>query len=166
MLFRCRHAPRSLVSKNSKLSSECKLKGDVTWNYLSGVVTQLISLSCQVFVYSEQVRTLWTRCKLVILNVFIGQFWIFGHLRPKFYQNPSIRQTFQYKLPHFKQKNMRKLANIARRVFGNLVQASYFDRFHWSILFLLNDKHNFLQLSQEDKPLSLYPMTALRLLFK
>jgi hypothetical protein len=32
--------------------------------------------------YSEQVRTLWTRCKLVILNVFIGQFWIFGHYRP------------------------------------------------------------------------------------
>jgi hypothetical protein len=29
---------------------------------------------------------------------------------------------------------MRKLANIARRVFGNLVQASYFERFHWSIL--------------------------------
>ena len=29
---------------------------------------------------------------------------------------------------------MRKLANIARRVFGNSVQASYFARFHWSIL--------------------------------
>jgi hypothetical protein len=24
-----------------------------------------------------------TRCKLVILNVFIGQFWIFGHYRPR-----------------------------------------------------------------------------------
>ena len=24
-------------------------------------------------------------------------------------------------------------ANIARRVFGNLVQAIYFERFHWSI---------------------------------
>jgi uncharacterized protein (DUF697 family) len=32
------------------------------------------------------------------------------------------------------QRNMRKLANIARQVFGNLVQASYFERFHWSIL--------------------------------
>jgi hypothetical protein len=49
------------------------------WNYLSGAVTPLISLSRRIFVYSEQVRTLWTRCKLVILNVFIGQFWIFGH---------------------------------------------------------------------------------------
>jgi hypothetical protein len=29
---------------------------------------------------------------------------------------------------------MRKLANIARRVFGNSVQTSYFERFHWSIL--------------------------------
>ena len=29
---------------------------------------------------------------------------------------------------------MRKLANIARRVFENSVQASYFERFHWSIL--------------------------------
>ena len=29
---------------------------------------------------------------------------------------------------------MRKLANIARRVFGNSVQASYFERFQWSIL--------------------------------
>jgi hypothetical protein len=29
---------------------------------------------------------------------------------------------------------MRKFANIARRVFGNSVQASYFERFHWSIL--------------------------------
>ena len=29
---------------------------------------------------------------------------------------------------------MRKLANIARRVFGNSVQASYFEPFHWSIL--------------------------------
>jgi hypothetical protein len=29
---------------------------------------------------------------------------------------------------------VRKLANIARRVFGNSVQASYFERFHWSIL--------------------------------
>ena len=29
---------------------------------------------------------------------------------------------------------MRKLVNIACRVFGNLVQASYFERFHWSIL--------------------------------
>jgi hypothetical protein len=29
---------------------------------------------------------------------------------------------------------MRQLANIARRVFGNSVQASYFERrFHWSI---------------------------------
>jgi hypothetical protein len=72
----------NLLQKVSKcLSSECKLKGDVTWNYLSGAVTPLISLSCRVFVYSEQVRTLWTRCKLVILNVFIGQFWIFGHYR-------------------------------------------------------------------------------------
>jgi hypothetical protein len=26
-------------------------------------------------------QTLSTRCKLVILNVFIGQFWIFGHYR-------------------------------------------------------------------------------------
>jgi hypothetical protein len=51
-----------------------------------------------------------------------------------FYQNPSILQTLQYKLPHFQQRNMRKLANIARRVFGNSVQASYFERFHWSIL--------------------------------
>ena len=30
--------------------------------------------------------------------------------------------------------NMRKLANIVRRVFRNSVQASYFERFHWSIL--------------------------------
>jgi hypothetical protein len=29
---------------------------------------------------------------------------------------------------------MRKLASIARRVFGNTVQASYSERFHWSIL--------------------------------
>jgi hypothetical protein len=29
---------------------------------------------------------------------------------------------------------MRKLANIARRVFGNSVQASYFERFHWPTL--------------------------------
>ena len=29
---------------------------------------------------------------------------------------------------------MRKLATIARRVFGNSVQTSYFERFHWSIL--------------------------------
>ena len=29
---------------------------------------------------------------------------------------------------------MRKLANIARQVFGNSVEASYFERFHWSIL--------------------------------
>jgi hypothetical protein len=29
--------------------------------------------------------------------------------------------------------NGRKLAKIARRVFGNSVQASYFERFHWSI---------------------------------
>jgi hypothetical protein len=29
---------------------------------------------------------------------------------------------------------MRKFANIARRVFGNSVQASYFERIHWSIL--------------------------------
>ena len=48
--------------------------------------------------------------------------------------SPSILQTLQYKLPHFQQRNMRKLANIARRVFGNSVQASYFERFHWSIL--------------------------------
>jgi hypothetical protein len=27
-------------------------------------------------------KSFWTRCKLVILNVFIGQFWIFGHYRP------------------------------------------------------------------------------------
>jgi hypothetical protein len=32
------------------------------------------------------------------------------------------------------ERSMRKLANIARRVFGNSVQASYFERFHWSIL--------------------------------
>ena len=74
----------NLLQKVSKcLSSECKLKGDVTWNYLSGAVTPLISLSRRVFIYSEQVRTLWTRCKLVILNVFIGQFSIFGHYRPR-----------------------------------------------------------------------------------
>jgi hypothetical protein len=29
---------------------------------------------------------------------------------------------------------MTKLANIARRVFGNSVQASYFERFHLSVL--------------------------------
>ena len=39
-----------------------------------------------------------------------------------------------YITPHFQQRNMRKLASIARRVFGNSVQASYFERFHWSIL--------------------------------
>jgi hypothetical protein len=72
----CEHGLRiviccALSNKELLLLYYIKLKGDVTWNYLSGVVTQLISLSCQVFVYSEQVRTLWTRCKLVILNVFI-----------------------------------------------------------------------------------------------
>jgi hypothetical protein len=46
----------------------------------------------------------------------------------------SLSQTLQYKLPHFQQRNMRKLANIARLVFGNSVQVSYFERFHWSIL--------------------------------
>jgi hypothetical protein len=30
------------------------------------------------------------------------------------------------------------LANIARRVFGNSVQASYFARFHWSIFLFLD----------------------------
>ena len=71
--------PRKLQGFEYLGSSECKLKGAVTWNYLSGAVTPLISLSRWVFVYSEQVRTLWTRFKLVILNVFIDQFWIFGH---------------------------------------------------------------------------------------
>jgi hypothetical protein len=78
------------------LSSGYARKPRIIWNYLSGAVTPLISLSRRVFVYSEQVRTLWTRCKLVILNVFFGQ--------------------------------------LARRIFGNSVQASYFERFHWSIL--------------------------------
>ena len=45
--------------------------------------------------------------------------------------NTSIQIT------HFQQRNMRKLANIALRVFGNSVQASYFERFHWSILIFL-----------------------------
>jgi hypothetical protein len=69
-----------------------------------------------------------------ILNFWTLQNVEHGGNGTRFYQNPSIRQTFQYKLPHFQQNNMRKLANIARRVFGNLVQASYFERFHWSIL--------------------------------
>jgi hypothetical protein len=34
----------------------------------------------------------------------------------------------------FQQRNMNKMANIARRIFGNSVQSSYFERFHWSIL--------------------------------
>jgi hypothetical protein len=44
------------------------------------------------------------------------------------YPNPSILQTLQYKLPHFQKRSKKKLANIARWVFGNLVQASYFER--------------------------------------
>jgi hypothetical protein len=39
---------------------------------------------------------------------------------------------------------MRKLANIARRVFGNSVQVSYFERFHWSILNWSCDSPDFL----------------------
>jgi hypothetical protein len=78
----------------------------------------MISLSRRVFVYSEQVRTL----NSVQASYFERFHW------------PIFLQTFQYKLSHFQQRNMRKLANIARRVFQNSVQASYFERFHWSIL--------------------------------
>ena len=62
--------------------------------------------------------------------------------KTKWYYNPldfilskSIHSTnTSIQITHFQQRNMRKLANIARRVFGNSVQASYFERFHWSIL--------------------------------
>jgi hypothetical protein len=53
----------------------------------------------RVFVYSEQVRTLWTRCKLVILNVFIGQFWIFEHYRPWSMSRRLIRKQSDIIIP-------------------------------------------------------------------
>jgi hypothetical protein len=119
-----------------------------------------------------QVRTLWTRCKLVILNVFIGQLWIFGHYRPwsmtatehgtacsatfellkqstinqktKWYYNSldinliKIHPFYNhfntnYPIPDFLiTPNIRILGTGADTL--NSMQASYFERFHWSIL--------------------------------
>ena len=75
--------------------------------------------------------------------------WYYKPLDINFIKNPPILQTLQYKLPQFQQRNMIKLANIARQVFGNSMQASYFERFHWSIL-------NFWTLQTADHAVSLF----------
>jgi hypothetical protein len=109
-------------------------------NYLSEAVTPLISLSRWVFVYSEQVRTLWTRCKLVILNVFIGQFWIIycNHFPINYWPQYSRKVAsvcFIKEYMSFQSSSCTSVAPFWTSADTlNSVQASYFERFHWPIL--------------------------------
>jgi hypothetical protein len=107
-------------------------------------------LSISAFIHSPvkcNKSYIFTRC--IALLVYLITFELLKqstiNQQTKWYYNPldihliKIHPFYKhfntnYPIKNFQQRNMRKLDNIACRVFGNSVQASYFERFHWSIL--------------------------------